>query len=831
MSGGFMSHRFSPGRVESFSLAMAGAWVLCAGMTVEAAQQQVPDPNMVEQAMAVSHIPATMPLDAQNELVNTYCTVCHNDDGLAGNMSLETFAASSVAEHAARTEAMIHKLRAGMMPPSYMARPDKETLELFTASLEARIDASAETLDPGTRGFQRLNRAEYAHSVRDLLGLEIDVTAYLPPDTVSDSFDNVADVQAMSPTLMGGYLRAADQISRDAVGEPDATARDATYKPERLASQRERVAGAPFGTRGGVSVIHHFPADGEYFFRVQFYGTPVNGTLFGTTARDEQIEFSINGERVALVDIDHLVTESSPNGLFLESERVFVKSGPQRVTAAFIERFLGPIDDLVAPIEHTLADGNVGRGFGITTVPHLRLFSISGPYNPTGVSETPSRQMIFSCRPTSAADEAACAEEIITRLSREAYRKPVDDLALEGLMSFYQTGVADGGFESGIRTALQAILASPEFVFRLEEAPEGIEAGEVFEISALDLASRLSYFLWATAPDAELVRVASEGRLSDSIVLEEQARRMLTDPRSVALAERFANQWLRLPDLARLHPDALKYPEYDWTLAQAMERETEMVFDTLIREDRSILELLTADFTFVNERLARHYGIPNISGPGFRRIAVTDENRQGLLGHGSILTLTSVADRTSPVQRGKWILEVLLGNPPPPPPPNVEALEETNASNGGRLLSVRERMEEHRSNPACQSCHDVIDPLGLALENFDVTGAWRMKDSGVPVDATGEMYDGTILDGPAGLKRALLKQSNAFILAFTESLLTYGLGRRVEYTDMPMVRVLIKDAAMEGNRFSAFILGVVRSPAFRMNRFEKVGVHADVVDQ
>ena len=815
---------------RSLSLVVAGAWVLCAGMMAEAAQQQVADPNMAERSMAVSHTPVAMPFDAQNELVNTYCTVCHNDEGLAGNMSLETFSASSVAEHAARTEAMIRKLRAGMMPPSYMAQPDKKTLELFTASLEARIDASAETLDPGTRGFQRLNRVEYAHSVRDLLDLEIDATAYLPPDTVSDSFDNVADVQAMSPTLMGGYLRAADQISRDAVGEPTATARDATYKPERMASQRERVAGAPFGTRGGVSAIHHFPADGEYFFRVQLHGGPT-GILFGNTVRDEQVEISINGKRVSLIDIDHLLSESSPNGLFLESERVFVKSGPQRVTAAFIERFLGPIDDLVAPIEHTLADSEVGRGYGVTTVPHLRLFNISGPYNPTGVSETPSRQKIFSCRPTSAADEAACAEEIITRLSREAYRKPVDDLALEGLMSFYQTGVTDGGFESGIRTALQAILASPEFVFRLEEAPEGIEAGEIFGISDLDLASRLSYFLWATAPDAELVRIASEGRLSDPVVLEEQARRLLADPRSLALSERFANQWLRLPDLARLHPDALKYPEYDWTLAQAMERETEMVFDTLIREDRSIFELLTADFTFVNERLARHYDIPNISGPGFRRIAVTDENRQGLLGHGSILTLTSVADRTSPVQRGKWILEVLLGNPPPPPPPDVEALEETNFSIHGRLLSVRERMEEHRANPACQSCHDVIDPLGLALENFDVTGAWRLKDSGVPVDATGEMYDGTILDGPAGLKRALLNQSDAFVLAFTESLLTYGLGRRVEHTDMPMVRALIKDAEMKDNRFSAFILGVVRSPAFRMNRFEKVGVHADAVDQ
>ncbi len=815
--------------MKSLTCAVGGLVVWSGLVTIGAAAQEAP--AVAEPAMAVSHTLTTMPLEAQNELVDTYCTVCHNDEGLAGNMSLDTFDGATVVEHLARSERMIRKLRAGMMPPSYMARPDEETLDLFATSLETQIDtAAAENPDPGARGFQRLNRAEYASSVRDLLDLGIDATAFLPADTVSDSFDNIADVQAMSATLMEGYLRAADQISREAVGEPQAAAREATYRAPRTASQRERVDGAPFGTRGGVSVVHHFPADGEYFFRIQLHGGPT-GILFGGTARNEQAEVSINGERVALIDVDHLLTESSPNGLFLESERVFVRAGPQRVTAAFIERFQGPIDDLMAPIEHTLADSDIGEAFGITTVPHLRLFNISGPYNPTGVSETPSRQKVFGCRPTSATDEAPCAEEIITRLASEAYRQPVGDLALEGLMSFYQAGADEGGFETGIRMALQAVLASPEFVFRLEEAPEGVGAGDVFQLDDLDLASRLSYFLWARAPDAELIRIASEGRLSDPAALEGQARRMLADPRSEALATRFANQWLRLPDLERLHPDALKFPEHDWTLAQAMERETELLFDTLVREDRSLLELLTADFTFVNERLARHYGIPNISGPSFRRVALTDENRQGLLGHGSILTLTSIADRTSPVQRGKWILEVLLGSPPPPPPPDVEALEATNASSGGRLLSVRERMEAHRSNPACQSCHDVIDPLGLALENFDVTGAWRVKDNGVPVDSTGEMYDGSILDGPAGLRAALLNRSDAFMLTFTESLLTYGLGRRVEYTDMPMVRAIIKDAAAHDNHLSSFILGVVNSAAFRMNRLEDAGTPTNAVDQ
>ena len=432
--------------MKTVSRAMVGAALSCLAMTANAAQQA----PATEPAMVSSHTPDAMALDAQNELVDTYCTVCHNDEGLAGNMSLETFDAATVVEHAARSERMIRKLRAGMMPPSYMARPDEETLDLFATSLETRIDtAAAENPDPGTRGFQRLNRAEYARSVRDLLDLDVDATAFLPPDTVSDSFDNIADVQAMSATLMEGYLRAADKISRDAVGEPDATAREATYKPARTASQRERVEGAPFGTRGGISLVHHFPADGEYFFRVQLYGTPVNGTLFGTTARNEQIEISVNGERVALVDIDYLRTESYPGGLFLETGRIFVRAGPQRVSAAFIERFHGPVDDLMAPIEHTLADGNIGRAFGITTLPHLRLFNISGPYNPTGVSETPSRQKVFSCRPTSSADEARCAEEIVTRLASEAYRKPVGDLALEGLMSFYEAGTEEGGFETG----------------------------------------------------------------------------------------------------------------------------------------------------------------------------------------------------------------------------------------------------------------------------------------------------------------------------------------------------------------------------------------------
>jgi hypothetical protein len=472
----------------------------------------------------------------------------------------------------------------------------------------------------------------------------------------------------------------------------------------------------------------------------------------------------------------------------------------------------------MAPIDHTLADTTIGTDYGVKTLPHLREFRINGPHNVTGISETVSRRKIFTCRPTSAEDEKPCAQQIVSQLASKAYRRPLNEMDLEGLMSFYETGTAEGDFESGIRTALQAILASPHFVFRLEEAPAVDEAGGVHRLNDLSLASRLSFFLWATVPDEELVKLASEGTLSDPAVLSREVERMLGDPRSEALATRFAAQWLRLQDLDKIDPDYLHYPLYDDTLAEALKRETELFFENLVREDRSVLEIVTADYTFVNERLARHYGIGNVTGSQFRRVKLEGDSRRGILGHGSILTLTSVADRTSPVIRGKWILEVLLGSPPPPPPPNVPLLEATTESAGGKALSVREAMELHRSNPACTSCHVVIDPLGLALENFDATGAWRIKDNGVPVDASGELYDGTPLGGPAGLRQALLKYQDVLITSFTESLMTYALGRRVEYYDMPTVRRIVGEAKASDYRVSSFIKGIVGSPAFQMTR-------------
>jgi hypothetical protein len=758
--------------------------------------------------------------DTARALISDYCLECHDRGGAKGGLVLERFDPGNPEQQLPIAEKMIRKLRAGMMPPPGKDRPEAAQLEALAASLESRIDQVATRRPhPGHRTFQRLNRAEYARSVRDLLGIEVDVAAFLPADTVSHNFDNIADVQSLSPTVLEGYLRAATKISRDALGDPDATPGSTTYKVPRTASQLRHVEGAPIGTRGGMSVVHTFPADGEYSFRMMLHSIPT-GQLYGSTTRGEQLEVSINGERVALLDINPRMSEADPNGMNLQTPSVMVKAGPQRVSAAFIQRFEGPVDDVLAPIEHTLADTQIGSALGVTTLPHLRDLAILGPHKVTGVSDTPSRRRIFTCRPVAAADEEPCARRILSSLARTAYRRPLAAGDVDALLNFYRSGREPGDFESGIRTALQAILASPHFIFRIEEIPATARPGRNYRISDLDLASRLSYFLWSAPPDAELLTAAQRGTLKNPVILEKHVRRMLDDPRSEALATRFAALWLRLQDLEKLHPDPLYYPQYDQTLARSMQRETELLFDTIVREDRSVLELLTADYTWVNERLARHYGIPNVTGPRFRRVSIPDENRRGLLGQGSILAMTSVADRTSPVLRGKWVLEVLFGMPPPPPPADVPDLEATKAAEGTRLLSVRERLEAHRSNPACRSCHRVIDPLGLALENFDVTGLWRIKDNGVPVDATGELYDGTPLDGPVALRQALLKRRDVILRTFTENLMAYALGRRVEYFDMPAIRAIVRDAGANDHRFSSYALGVVKSAAFQMSTAE-----------
>ena len=801
------------------------ACVLGLGLRVYA---QAPSTQKPAPTLATSHAAASID-ESQTALVKQYCATCHNDRNKnnAGGLTLASFDASKVghdAQVAEVAEKMIRKLRAGMMPPPSARRPEGATLANFAASMESKLDqAAALNPNPGRRPFQRLNRAEYARAVGALLNLDVDVNAFLPPDTLSAGFDNIADAQAFSATLMEGYLRAASRISSLAVGDPKASAAEYTYKVPRTGSQMQHVEGAPFGTRGGMVVEHTFPADGEYSFRLQLHSIPT-GQLFGSTVRGELLEVSVDGERAAVLEINPRMSEADPTGMNIMTPRVSIKAGTHTLAAAFVRRFDAVPDDLMPPIDHTLADSQIGAGFGITTLPHLREFAVAGPFKVTGVSETPSRKKIFTCRPTTAAEESACANEIMRKLAMLAYRGPVSTQDMDGLNRFYAQGRKDGGdFESGIRMALQAILASPRFLFRLEEAPAAIRAGQNYRLTDHDLATRLSFFIWGSGPDEELLKIAARGSLRTPGVMAAQVKRMLLDPKSEALSARFAAQWLRLQDLEKIYPDALLFPYYDFKLGEALRKETELFFDSIVKEDHSLLDLITADYTFVNERIAKHYGIQGVNGEDFQRVTIPDENRRGLLGQGSILASTSVADRTSPVLRGKWIMEVLLASPPPAPPPNVPSLDETKAESAdGGMLTTRQRMEQHRANPQCNSCHRVIDPLGLALENFDVTGKWRIRDNGNLVDPVGNLYDGMKMEGPAGLRAALLKHQDMFFTSFTESLMTYALGRRVEYYDMPAIRRIIRDAGKDNNRFSAFVLGIANSRAFQMARAEDV---------
>ncbi|MEW6322426.1 MAG: DUF1592 domain-containing protein [Acidobacteriota bacterium] len=799
--------------------ALALGAALAVGLGVAAARAQ----GSSRDAAPVASHASTMSVVEAQAVVSSTCVACHNARSAAGNLSLQGFDLGAADANPATLEKMIRKLRAGQMPPAGSRRPADAVLQQVAEVIERQADARAAAAPtPGRRTFQRLNRAEYTQAVKDLLDLDIDAGDYLPLDPKSANFDNIADAQLLSPTLMQSYLTAAAEISRLAVGDPSATAREATYPVSRWMSQRERVEGAPYGTRGGLSVVHTFPADGEYRFRVSFFHE-TTGALYGngraalhTSEAPEQVEISIDGARVALLDVDRWMNSSDPDGLDLRTEPVRITAGPHRVTAAFIRRLEGPVQDLIAPLDWSLASTSIADAYGFTTLPHLRDLAITGPFHVTGVSETPSRARIFTCRPTTGPREVACAREILSRLGTQAFRRPVSERDLNDLMGLYKTGAAEGGFEGGVRMALEGLLASPRFVFRLEERPVDAADAEAYALEDFDLASRLSFFVWSASPDAKLLQAAAEGRLSTREGLAAEVRRLLADPRAESLASRFGLQWLRLQDLDPLNPDVRYYPDFDEGLKAAMREETERFFRHLVAADRPVTELFDADYTFVNERLARHYGIPGVVGPRFRRVTYPDASRRGLLGHGSILTLTSHADRTSPVLRGKWVMEVLLGTPPPPPPPDVPDLEATSEVEDGRFRTVRERLEQHRASPACSSCHRMIDPIGLALESFDVTGRARLRDNGMPIDATSALYDGTPLDGPASLRQALLARSTSLVRTFAENLMTYALGRRLEHTDMPAVRALVREAAAADHRVSAYVLGIVSSPAFRL---------------
>ena len=738
--------------------------------------------------------------------------MCHNDRLRTGNLSLQEFDVTNAAGQAGVAEEMVRKLRAGMMPPPGARHPGGAALLTLVETLEHRLDeAAALSPDPGSRPFQRLNRAEYEQAIRDLLSLEVDAGNWLPLDPLSANFDNIADAQTLSATLLEAYLNAASAISRLAVGERSSRAVDETYSNSEYLSQHpwDHIEGAPYGTRGGLVVDHVFPADAEYAFGLTFTS--------GANTRIEDIDVSIDGERVALLhyDTDRRVGADGRGGAVTQTPRVFVRAGAHRVAAAFIRRQDGPYEDLIRPHDWSYAGGGSG-GAGITTLPHIRDVIISGPFGATGLSDTPSRRRIFTCRPTAPDEARPCAGRILARLGREAYRRTLGDSEIADLLGFFDEGVAAGGFEVGVRTALEALLASPHFVLRLEREPlDAPDRG--YRLSDPDLASRLSFFLWGTPPDDELQALADQGRLTPE-ELDGQALRMLADPRSAALGRRFAAQWFRLQDMDKVRPDPNFFPNYDENLAHAMRRETELFFADLVQEDRSLLDLYRADYTFVDERLARHYGFPGVAGRRFRRVRYPDDSRRGILGHGSVLVLTSLANRTSPVLRGKWVMEVLLGTPPPPPPPDIPALEDSEEVRDGRRLTTRERLEAHASNPSCNSCHRLIDPIGLALDNFDVTGKWRLRENGAPLDTRGDFYDGTPVSAPGELVEALLARPIPLVRTFTENLLAFAVGRRTEPFDQPTVRRIARAAEANDYRMASFIMGVVGSDAFQRKR-------------
>ena len=753
-----------------------------------------------------------------NDVVKKNCAGCHSDQRKMGNFSLQAFDLATIgATSPIIAEKMIGKLRTGMMPPPGRPRPAGDTLDVLTETLERQMDAIAvRKPDVGRRSFQRLNRAEYERAVKDLLTVRVNAESWLPLDTKSANFDNIADVQIPSATVLESYLDAASAISRLAVGDAKANLSTTTFKVSRLANQNGRDGDTPIGTRGGTSATHYFPADGEYVFAVSLHSTPI-GQLVGSNAPfDEKIEISVDGERVALLDIDRGMHESEATGLDLKTRPITVKAGPRVVAAAYVRTFEGPVEDLMTPIGNSLPDTQIGIQDGITIQGHMKLFSVTGPFNPTGVSDTPSRRRIFTCRPLSAAEQRPCAERIVNRLGAMAYRRPLTVTDRKAIMSFYDEGAQSGGFESGVRGAVEVILASPSFVFRADEVAATAKPGSKVSVSSTDLASRLSFFLWGTLPDSTLSAVAQRGLLNDTTVLIAQTKRMLADPRADALSTRFAAQWLRLQDIEKVHPDPLLYPAFNLQLARNMQKETELFVASLVRENRSLLDLYTADYTYVNEDLARHYGMADVVGRDFRRVSYTDKNRVGILGHGSVLLLTSQGNRTSPVLRGKWVMEVLMGSPPPPPPPNVPDLEVTGASKEGRMLTTRERMEEHRANASCRSCHQFIDPIGLALDNFDVIGQWRIKENNMPLDTRGDYYDGTKITGPRELQQVLLKRPVPLVRTFVTNLMAYAVGRRVEYSDGPAIRKIEASVRAKHYRIHDVVLGVVKSDAFRM---------------
>jgi mono/diheme cytochrome c family protein len=793
--------------------ALALLFAASIGVIADRAPAQSSSAAAVPRAQAPAPASSAAPTLPDQALIQKYCSSCHNDRAKTGGVSFDGVKVAEAGLHSEIFEKALVKLHGGMMPPQGMPRPDDATMNAFIVALENTLDAQArQNPDPGIKPVHRLNRTEYGNAVRDLLDIEVDVADLLPADDESYGFDNIAGVLRISPSLLEQYLAAAHKISSLAVGTDTDLIR-AGYRIPPDDSQEDHVEGLPLGTRGGLRFRHQFPQDAEYEFSV-FLLRNIVGYMTGLEF-PHQLEISIDGERVFMVQVggeaDNLASDRNMSDTANKIDqrlktKVKVSAGPHMVGVTFVRRNAAESDEPLQPHErnHDLQDMN-----GLPLIDHV---NVTGPYNPSGPGDTPSRRRVFSCRPAKAAEETTCARTILSAVARRAYRRPVTEDDLTPIMAIYAEGRKRGNFERGIEQGLRLVLANPKFIFRTETSP----ANGTARVSDIELASRLSFFLWSSIPDDTLLTMAAQNRLSQPAALTQQVQRMLADSKSRALVDNFASQWLMLRNLKSHIPTPGDFPNFDNELRQAFRTETEMFVESIIKEDRSVLDLLNANYTFVNERLARHYGIPNIYGSHFRRVTLKGEERRGLLGQGSILTVTSYPNRTSPVLRGKYILENILGTPPSPPPPNVDTTLEN--KQGEEPKSVRALLEQHRRNPTCASCHRVMDPLGFALENFDGVGEWRLKEVGGAVDPTGQLGNGAPIDGPAGLRKAILKQPEMFVRTLTDKLMTYGLGRGVEHKDKPMVRGIARDAATQNYRFSTIVLGIVKSAAFQMKK-------------
>jgi Protein of unknown function (DUF1592)/Protein of unknown function (DUF1588)/Protein of unknown function (DUF1585)/Protein of unknown function (DUF1587)/Protein of unknown function (DUF1595) len=859
------SSAFMTAAVIAYGQAAPGEPGATVGQAPAAEAPAAPAPRPQTPAPAAQALPTTVTSAAdERALINRYCVTCHNERAKTGSgpiadaarkLTLDTVDTAKVHDDAATWELVVRKMRAGMMPPAGVRRPELATYKSMISWLEGELDRTATPYTPPP-GLHRLNRTEYANAIHDVLGLDIDPGKYLPNDDSTHGFDNIAGALGISSTLVEAYVSAAGKISRLAVGDP-ATPTLVVYRTPEDTSQDYHIEGLPFGTRGGMLVPHVFPSDGEYTVTVTpIFGDNMSPTGFGSVPC-EKLLVLLDGERLALMDWQGggrfgvtppncggvrgargggtgatpapagsarsagaaAAAEGGRGGAPKMMVRFKTTAGRHLVGVTFPQTNLAPLLDLD---QHFTRDTlQTGPTPGFTFFPHVGTVRIEGPFDAKQAQDSPSRRKIFICTPAGPSDETACARKIVTSLARRAYRRPAEAADVNLLMDFYQAGRKEGTFDDGIETALARLLSSPKFIYRIEAEPASLASGQAYRLNDLDLASRLSFFLWSTVPDDELITVASQGRLKDPDVLEKQVRRMLKDPRAETLAVNFAGQWLNLRGMQSAGPLPMIYPDFDDPLRQAMRREVELLFDSIVREDRNVVDLLTADYTFVNERLARHYGIPYVYGSQFRRVTLGPDmdRRRGLLGKGAFLTTTSKPERTSPVTRGKWIMGNILGMSPPDPPPNVPPLppRQEDATGNAKEPTMRQKMLSHRVRTDCVQCHSLMDPIGFALENFDGIALWRTLDEGQPIDSSSQVYDGTKIDGPVDLRKWLLNYSDQFTEVVAEKLLTYALGRGVDYQDMPLVRAITKDALKNDGRFSALVLGVVKSKPFQMN--------------